>query len=223
MTNEPLFGELISKTNKQITLSLSDDVPAYEFDRFRDGKRAVFELKMLDQRLISADQRKKIYAIIGDISNYTGYSIPQEAPSVMKWQYLEATGDDYFSLSNCSMSQANHYLEWLIDFCFKFDIPFKSRTWDLLPSDYGMVVRCCKHRKCIICGRHADIDHTIGTVGMGNDRRTFDNSNSYFLPLCRIHHTERHRIGVKQFLNKYHIKPVKLTLQTRRELGIGRN
>lgn len=102
------------------------------------------------------------------------------------------------------------------------NIGFKTQTWDMLPDDYAMVMRCCKHRKCIICLNHADIDHTFGLVGIGRDRRTVDNSKSYFLPLCRKHHQERHNLGAKNFLNKYHIKPVKLNAQTRKELRIGK-
>ncbi|MCT6807840.1 MAG: putative HNHc nuclease, partial [Bombilactobacillus sp.] len=127
-----------------------------------------------------------------------------------------------FSLSDCSMTTANKYLTWLIDFCFENNIGFKTKTWDMLPDDYAMVMRCCKHRKCIICLNHADIDHTFGLVGIGRDRRTVDNSKSYFLPLCRKHHQERHNLGAKNFLNKYHIKPVKLNAQTRKELRIGK-
>lgn len=221
--DEPLFGELISKHNDQVTLQLDGDIGAYKLDRFRNGQRPVFQLQLLDRRRISPDQRKKIYALIGDIANYTGYSIPQEMPGVMKWRYLTETGAEMFSLSSCSMTAANNYLTWLIDFCFDNNIGFKTKTWDMLPDDYAMVMRCCKHRKCIICLNHADIDHTFGLVGIGRNRRTVDNSQSYFLPLCRIHHQERHNLGTYQFLNKYHIKPVKLTLETRRELHIGRN
>lgn len=93
----------------------------------------------------------------------------------------------------------------------------------VLFNDMMASIRCCKHRKCIICLQHADIDHTFGLVGMGRDRHTVDNSQSYFLPLCSKHHTERHNLGTYQFLDKYHIKPVKLTLETRQELHIGRN
>lgn len=102
--DEPLFGELISKHNDQVTLQLDGEIDAYKLDRFRNGKRPMFQLQLLDRRRISPDQRKKIYALIGDIANYTGYSIPQEMPGVMKWRYLTETGAEMFSLSSCSMT-----------------------------------------------------------------------------------------------------------------------
>ncbi|RHW49707.1 hypothetical protein DS831_05965 [Bombilactobacillus bombi] len=216
-----MFGKLKSIKGNEIILEV-DDLDTYKIDRYANHQKPTVEVNIADNREISPDQRKKIYAIIGDIANYTGYSIPKEMPAVMKWQYLIDTGAEMFSLADCSMTQANNYLKWLIDFCFDNDIPFKTRTWDLLPNDYAMVVRCCHHRKCIICGRHVDIDHTFGLVGMGRNRRWVDNSSSYFLPLCREHHVERHTLGVYGFLDKYHIKPVKLNAQTRKDLRIGK-
>ena len=203
-----IFGKLKSIKGKEITVLLDDELSTYQIDKYSNNQSPTVEIILADNRKISPDQRKKIYALLGDIANYTGYSIPQEMPAVMKWKYLTETGAEMFSLSDCSMTTANKYLTWLIDFCFENNIGFKTKTWDMLPDDYAMVMRCCKHRKCIICLNHADIDHTFGLVGIGRNRRTVDNSQSYFLPLCRIHHQERHNLGAKNFLNKYHSQPL---------------
>lgn len=203
-----IFGKLKSIKGKEITVLLDDELSTYQIDKYSNNQSPTVEIILADNRKISPEQRKKIYALLGDIANYTGYSIPQEMPAVMKWKYLTETGAEIFSLSDCSMTTANKYLTWLIDFCFENNIGFKTKTWDMLPDDYAMVMRCCKHRKCIICLNHADIDHTFGLVGIGRDRRTVDNSKSYFLPLCRAHHQERHNLGAKNFLNKYHSQPL---------------
>ena len=216
-----LYGKLKSIQGNKMTVEV-ENLKTYQIARYANNQQPTVEVIIDDHRSISPEQRRKIYAIIGDIANYTGYSMPDEMPAVMKWRYLTETGKKMFSLSDCSITQASEYLTWLIDFCFDNDIGFKTITWDLLPNDYAMIVRCCKHRKCIICGRHADIDHTFGLVGIGRNRQWVDNSDSYFLPLCRVHHTERHQLGVYIFLNKYHIKPVKLNKQTRKDLRIGK-
>ncbi|BDP73007.1 hypothetical protein EfmAA96_07920 [Enterococcus faecium] len=39
--------------------------------------------------------------------------------------------------------------------------------------------------------------------------------------LCRIHHTEKHKIGVINFKNKYQIKGIKLNQKTIKKLNIG--
>ncbi|MGD1419488.1 putative HNHc nuclease, partial [Enterococcus faecium] len=42
-----------------------------------------------------------------------------------------------------------------------------------------------------------------------------------FAALCRIHHTEKHKIGVINFKNKYQIKGIKLNQETIKKLRIG--
>lgn len=56
-------------------------------------------LRLTDTRTISPEQRKKIYATLKDISLYTGY-YPEETKEVMKYYYIQQTGNDYFSLSD---------------------------------------------------------------------------------------------------------------------------
>lgn len=214
------FAKLLGIQGKKVSLELDDDLNILKVTKLAANKRPTVELNIDDGRSISPDQRKKIYAIIGDISKWSGYSVEKETPQVMKWTYLTNTGTDMFSLSNCSMTQANKYLSWLLDFCFENDVPFRSKTWDMLPNDYAMQLRCLEHRKCCICGKHADIAH-YQAVGMGRNRHHIDHSKFYFMSLCRIHHTEQHKIGIKTFLQKYHIKPIKLDKEDRKKLHIG--
>lgn len=55
-----------------------------------------------------------------------------------------------------------------------------------------------KHMACLVCGkRPSDPDH-IRTKGSGGG-----DSPGNVWPLCRPHHSERHRIGIKSFLDKY--------------------
>lgn len=215
-----LFAKLKSISGNELKLELDDDISLYEISKLSDGNQPTIELNLSDNRSISVDQRKKIYALLGDISNWSGFTVEKEIPEVMKWQFLIETGYEEFSLSDCSMTMANEYINWILDFCFKYDIPFKTRTWDMLPNDYAMQRRCLEHRKCCICGRSADIAH-VQTVGMGRNRRYINHSNYYFMALCRVHHTEQHKIGIMSFLKKYHIKPVKLDDQDRKKLHIG--
>lgn len=61
-----------------------------------------------------------------------------------------------------------------------------------------------RKQPCIVCGlQPCDPDH-LEARGMGNA-----NSSGYkdysCVPLCRIHHSERHQTGSKKFENKYNI------------------
>ncbi|MFD1418432.1 putative HNHc nuclease [Companilactobacillus keshanensis] len=214
------YAKLQGIIGNKISAVLDDDVNISRLQKLSGNKQPTIEVEFSDGRSISVDQRKKIYALIGEISNWSGYMIADEAPQVMKWQYLMQTGKDMFSLSDCTMTQANNYLSWLLDFCFNNDIPFKTRTWDMLPNDFAMQYRCLTHRKCCICGKSADVAH-FETVGMGRNRHHIDHGNYHFMALCREHHMEQHRIGIKEFLQKYHIKPIKLDSDDRKKLRIG--
>lgn len=215
-----VYAKLQGITGNKLSALLDNDVNLLKLEKLSNHKQPIIEVEFSDGRSISVDQRKKIYALIGDISSWSGYMIADEAPQVMKWQYLTETGKDMFSLSDCTMTQANNYLSWLLDFCFDNDVPFKTRTWDMLPNDYAMQYRCLTHRKCCICGKSADIAH-FETVGMGRNRHHIDHGKYHFMALCREHHTEQHKIGIQQFLEKYHIKPIKLDRDDRKRLRIG--
>lgn len=65
------------------------------------------EIRLDDGRHISAAQRKKIYATIRDIADYTGY-MPEEEKEWLKYLHISRTGDAYFSLSTCSMDTARN-------------------------------------------------------------------------------------------------------------------
>lgn len=156
-----------------------------------------------DGRIISEQQRKKIYATINDISDYTGY-LPEEAKEKMKYYHIERTGEEYFSLSDCSMETARQFINTLIEFCLLYGVPvyepMLSRTDDIDTYLY----QCLKYRKCCICGKQGEIHHW-DAVGMGNDRRKYDDTNNRKMCLCRLHHTIAHQKGVIDFQRDYHV------------------
>lgn len=90
-------------------------------------KRQITEcsVRIDDGRSISALQRKHIYATFNDIAKYTGYT-PDETKQVMKYSYIALTGQKEFSLSDCSMTVARDFLEYLIEFCIEEGIPTKD-------------------------------------------------------------------------------------------------
>ena len=156
-----------------------------------------------DGRHISAEQRKKIYATIADIAMYTGY-LPEELKEHMKYIHLVRTGCKYFSLSSCSMDIAREFINTILDFALENGIPLSdfgvNRTDDISRYLYA----CYKNKKCAICGKNGEIHHW-DAIGMGNDRRKFDDSQNRKICLCRAHHTECHTIGCKVFEKKYKV------------------
>ncbi|WP_235804446.1 putative HNHc nuclease, partial [Fructilactobacillus florum] len=78
-----MFGQLTRVTGKQVTLNVDEDIDISRLRRWSDGKQPTVELIIDDGRRITPDQRKKIFAMLGDMSDYLGYS-PREIEEIMK-------------------------------------------------------------------------------------------------------------------------------------------
>tara|TARA_R100000278_G_scaffold116677_1_gene96215 strand:- start:12955 stop:13254 length:300 start_codon:yes stop_codon:yes gene_type:complete len=58
---------------------------------------------------------------------------------------------------------------------------------------------------CLICfSEKPDPDH-LEAIGMGGNRRKPTLKHYSAIPLCRLHHSERHSLGTKRFEDKYKI------------------
>ncbi len=167
------------------------------------------ELRLDDGRNISAVQRKKAYAIIRDISDYTG-DLPEYAKEMLKYMFVERSGEPYFSLSDCSMSTARKFISFLIDVCFEQNIGTRDTLLNRTDDIGRYLYSCIANRKCAVCNRKAEIHHCEGSrVGMGFNRRKIDNEGRYAVALCRKCHCAAHN-DEAGFFDKYHIYGIKL-------------
>lgn len=167
------------------------------------------ELRLDDGRHISAVQRKKAYAIIRDISDYTG-DLPEYAKETLKYMFVERSGEPYFSLSDCSMSTAREFISFLIDVCFEQNIGTRDTLLNRTDDIGRYLYSCIANRKCAVCNRKAEIHHCEGSrVGMGFNRRKIDNEGRYAVALCRKCHHAAHN-DEAGFFDKYHIYGIKL-------------
>ena len=161
------------------------------------------ELRFDDGRHISAEQRKKAYATIRDIADYTGY-LPEEMKEIMKYEHIIRTGDDYFSLSNCTMDTAREFINTILEFALDWGVPLSENAIDRADDVGRYLYYCIMHRKCAVCGRDGEIHH-VDTIGMGHDRRRVDDSGYRKICLCREHHTIAHSRGMAAFERMYHV------------------
>ena len=71
---------------------------------------------------------------------------------------------------------------------------------------------------CVVCGRlPSDPDHIKQRGSGGSD----DTDNCW--PVCRAHHTERHKIGLNSFVKRYpHVIKILLSKGWRYEDSIGK-
>lgn len=165
------------------------------------------EITLDDGRRISIEQRKKIYATLRDISDYTG-DPPEATKEWMKYGYIERTGSDYFSLSNCSMTTAREFINFLMDVCLQNGIILTESGLKRTDDINAYLIQCIRHKRCCICGRPAVIHH-VDAIGMGNDRRNFDDSENEIIALCREHHTLAHSLGNARFMERYKVYGIK--------------
>lgn len=167
------------------------------------------EIRLDDGRRISADQRKKIYALFRDISLWSGHE-PDEVKALLKYEYIARTGAEYFSLSDTDMTTAREFLEFLIEFCISENVPTKDSLINVTPDISRYIYCCLLHKKCCISGKKAELHH-VDAVGMGRDRKDIIHAGYRVMPLSRIYHTEAHTIGQKTFEDKYKVYGIKLT------------
>lgn len=158
-----------------------------------------------DNKLISTDQRKKIFALCRDIELHWGE--PVEASRQLFQSELAMTnGYERISLRNCSKKVASELIELIIAFMFHHQIPMRVETSELLQSDKAMLYWATVNRNCVICGKPgSDLAH-CETVGRGRNRKTINHYNNKVLALCRNHHNEQHNIGMDTFNRKYHLQ-----------------
>lgn len=183
-------------------------IPDKDISYYITDKKAKYgELRIDDGRHISALQRKKIYATIRDISDWTGY-VPDEQKEWLKFLHTEQTGEPYFSLSNCSMDTAREFINTILEYALKEGVPL-SEAGVYRTDDIGRYLYfCLKHKKCAICGLPGEIHH-VDTIGMGRDRKQVDDSDYRKICLCRKHHTIAHTRGMDALEKMYHVYGIK--------------
>lgn len=167
------------------------------------------EIRLNDGRTITAEQRKKAYATIRDISDYSGHA-PEFLKEWFKYEYIIKTGGKYFSLSDCSVTVARQYINVLIDFCLHYGVPLYEPMTNRIDDIDAYLYMCLYYRKCAVCGRAADVHHVTGSkIGMGADRDKAHHVGREAIALCRTHHNEAHS-REKEFFEENHIYGIKL-------------
>lgn len=194
-------GGIAVKTSRPPVDNLSDDVMVLWHDK----------------REISPDQRRKTWALIGEISAAYGYLSAEDKKQLngdMKRKFLldrmdELTADAIkrFSLADVDMTTARLYIDFLVDFVVEHEIPTKEPLAELAEDIEAYVYACTINSVCAVCRRKGEIHH-IDRVGMGRNRDDICHIGMEALPLCREHHMEAHQCGDARLLDKYHLSPI---------------
>ena len=185
------------------------------------------ELILRDGRIISSEQQRKVYALIGEIADYIdGMKNAQTIEQTKKFMKLnfiaksmEDTEKHLFSLSNCDMTLAREFITYIIDFIIENDIPTRFPLIEKSEDIGRYIYACLMNKKCAVCGRPAHLHH-VDTVGAnGGDRAHINHIGLRCLPLCPTHHEEIHRKG-NEFMTAYHLEPVKIDKDIAKVYGL---
>lgn len=215
-------AEILDQEGDILKVKLFDELADDEVKRYQLGDRLFARVELFDPESITIEQRKHIYALFGDMEEYTGY--PKDwwerymKEGFMHYDFMM----EYPSLSANKMSKtrAMKFIEFIIIYCIQNEIPFRKNQFYLTAESSNVIFYLTMNRMCVVCGKpHADLHHATNLVGQGRDRRKHDHWNSTFLTLCREHHNEAHAIGLEVFNKKYVVKPIKLNKKQLKELG----
>lgn len=187
-------------------------IRAHYDDWYTMTKRGYREclVQPLDARPLSDRQRKMCYALLREISDYTGQDV-HSAKEYLKLRFLAddfgETADRIFSLSNAPMSLVCAFQRYLVRFIVEYDIPCRVPLLEYVDDVPDYIYACLIAKKCCITGRPADLHH-IDRVGMGRDRDDIIHEGMEVLPLCREMHQEAHTMSDREFFEKYHLPGV---------------
>lgn len=181
------------------------------------------EIRLNDNRTITPEQRKKIYATIKDISLCTGDE-PEYLKEFLKFDYCGESGEEYFSLSNCSIDTAKNFITHIIDFVLRENIPLTDLAVNRTEDIDRYLYSCIKYRRCAITGRPgADIHHCEGSrVGMGRNRKKVSHRGLDLIALSREWHNKVHQEGEEEIFKLYKVYGITLDDATLRELKLSK-
>lgn len=179
-------------------------IPAQAGKLIQTRKCKELTLGVDDGRSITPAQRRKAYATLGDISNYTGYTV-EAAKEIMKVENMLRLGQDkVISLSNCTITEAREYINTLMEYSLKEGLILTESGLKRTDDIDAYLIQCIRYKRCCICGKDAEIHH-VDAIGMGNNRRHVDDSEKKIAALCRIHHSLAHQKGWVQFADAYKV------------------
>lgn len=215
MQNQSSIGE-ICRVKDGCAIIVAPCPPLQTMKR-KEIKRV--EVAYLDRRQITPEQRRKAYAILGEIARYTGYSI-EEAKAQCKMVYCAQTQIAPFSLASMSIDRARDFISFLIDWCLEWDIPCRDNLLVYAEDITRFLYGCLRWRRCIICGRPAEVHH-CDKIGMGRNREHIVHVGLKAESVCRKHHSQAHTMGQQSFDEYYHVYGLRLTEELVRILRLG--
>jgi len=205
-----------------------------------------FEVNIDDGRTITAAQRRKIFALIHDITEFVSAPPPSASEREhnetlrqmqllfvmnrtsseavrrqLTYHFCNLSQAELFSLSSVDLTTARHFIDYLVELCVVHAIPCLDTLLNRAEDIGRYIYTSCLHRRCAICGKDADLHH-VDRVGIGRNRNEIIQIGMRVQPLCREHHRECHKMPQEDFDARYHLECVRVDEHMATELGLGK-
>lgn len=221
MKSHEFRAEIVNPKGKFATIRLIDELDFDLLNENAHGGRYFVYLEPLIKDTTTDEQRKHWFALIKDISEYTG---EDSWKVILKMKYLymmtyDIKKEPSLARNKMKRDDVTKLLQLVIDYCLSNDIPLRKNYLPLMEQRqlFAMTMK----RICWITHKpNAELCHFEHTVGMGRNRNSIDHTRSKFMTLSHELHMEQHRIGEKAFCEKYNIEPIGLTAENLKELGV---
>ncbi len=210
-----LLAEVVSYGDDTVTLRLPVDVRRVMLQQ----EVRQCELRLDDGRTISGEQRRKIYATIGDIARWSG-DAPEWVKACLKWQFCTAADREDFSLSDTDMTTASDFIGYLVDFCLRWNVPCSDPLYLRCDDISRYIYRCVELRICAITGRPGADIHHVDRVGR-RKRAKICHIGMRVMPLCREWHDRVHTENEAAIYRDHHLEPIALDAYLVKHLRIG--
>lgn len=212
------LGEILDVNNDVITVRIRADAQTWCLDH----NAKTVEVRIDDGRRITAEQRRKIYATMRDIAEWSG-DVPDAVKAYFKWSFCGDGEHEDFSLSDVDRETASEFLGYLIDFCIQNGVPCSDPLWDRCEDIERYMYACVMTRTCCITGRKNAQIHHYDRVGMGRNRNEICHIGMRVVPLAADLHTMVHCSGNEDdFYKQHYITPIALTEKMCRHLNLGK-
>ena len=212
--------EIIAQKGDLLTVKLHSELDLDVIEKNAHNGRFFAYLEPVIKDTTTDLQRKHYWALIGDISEYTG-DPKWRIVLNMKYLYMvenDVTKEPSMARNKMKRSEAAKLIQVIIDYCLDNDIPLQNNYVDEMTSK--QLFKMTMKRICWVCGKHAQIHH-VNAVGMGRNRNAYENhADHLYMALCSNCHSEAHGIGQKTFEAKYHIQGIKLSKENLKELNV---
>lgn len=187
-----------------------------------------YPVRVIPVSMLSREQNALIHIIFQQFAEQTG-DTRENIKVDLKNEFCRLKEIPVFSFERAgkdvlSMELAGEYINWLIEKALQWDVDlfFKEKgtgkirhVRHFIEEIDRYVIACLRERKCAICnlkhdpenGDSVDLEHwdNVNTIG---GYEFDDGLKTRFIPLCRVHHNEKHDMGRKEFEETYHLKGV---------------